>query len=56
MKAKVFHNFKTYVERQYFGLGVQIVTLFLYIGTLGEMTIQSCEYHIQESHCHVNKG
>ena len=27
-----------------FGLGKQIVCL--YIGTLGEMTIQSCEYHI----------
>ena len=51
MKAKVFHNFKTYVERQYFGLGVQIVTLFLYIGTLGEMTIQSCEYHIAPMPC-----
>ena len=24
----------------------QIVLLFLYIGTLGEKAIQSCEYHI----------
>ena len=24
--------------------GIQIVSLFLYLGTLGEMAIQSCEY------------
>ena len=41
-----FINLKTYVERQYFGLGIQIVSLFLYTGTLGEMAIQSCESHI----------
>ena len=39
-------NLKTYVERQSFALGIQIISLFLYIGTIGEMAIQSCEYHI----------
>ena len=46
LKALLFKNLKTDVERQYFELGIQIVSLFLYIGTLGEMAIQSCEYHI----------
>ena len=36
MKALLFQKCK----RQYFGLGIQIVSLFLNIGTLGEMAIQ----------------
>ena len=28
------------------GLGIQIVSLVLYLGTLEEMATQSCEYHI----------
>ena len=48
MKALLFHKYKNIctVYRQYFGLGIQIVSLFLYIGTLGEKAIQSGEYHI----------
>ena len=46
MRALKFHKFKTYVEKQNFGLGIQIVSQFLYIGTLGEKAIQSCESHI----------
>ena len=44
MKVLLFHKFKNIcsVERQYFGLGTQIVSLFLNIGTLGDMAIQSC--------------
>ena len=37
----------TYVERQYFGRGIQIVSITFYIGTLGDMAIKSCEYHGQ---------
>ena len=36
---------KTYVETQYLGLRIQIVSLFLYKGPLGDMAIQSYEYH-----------
>ena len=32
-KYYCFINLKTYVERQYFRLGLQIVSLFVYIGT-----------------------
>ena len=39
------------VSWQYFGLGIQIVLLFLYIGTLGEKAIESCEYHIVPRPC-----
>ena len=46
MKALLFHTFKNLFIRQYFGLGIQIVSLFLYIGNLGEKAIQSSEYHI----------
>ena len=45
-KHYCFINLKTYVERQYFGLGIQTVSIFLYIGTLGDMAIQNCQYHI----------
>ena len=41
----VFINLKAYVKRQYIGQGIQIVSLFLYMGTLGEMAIQICECH-----------
>ena len=41
---------------QYFGLGIQIVPLFLYTGTSGDMAIQSCEHHTLQSHGHVNEG
>ena len=36
MKHHCFINLKTYIERQYFGLGIQIVSL-MYIGTFGDM-------------------
>ena len=41
---------------QYFGLGKQIVSLFLYTATSGDMAIQSCEHHTLQSHGHVNEG
>ena len=56
MKALLFHKFKYICKRPYFELGIQIVSLFLYIGTLGEKTLQSYEYHILKSHGHVNEG
>ena len=48
MKALVFHKFKNICINtiQYFGLGIQIVSLCLYLDSLGEMTIQRYEYHI----------
>ena len=51
MKALLFQKLKTYVLRQYFGLGIKIVLLFLSIGTLGEKAIQSCECHIVPQPC-----
>ena len=36
---------------QYFGQGIPIVFLFLYIGNLGDMAIQGCEYHIVPRPC-----
>ena len=47
-----FINLKTYVKRQYFGLGLQIVSLFLYIGTYMAFKTVS----IIQSHGHVNEG
>ena len=43
MKALLFHKFKNMCmyKRQHFGLGIQTVSLFLYIGTLGEKAIQT---------------
>ena len=43
MKAVLFHKFKTYVERKYFGLGIQIVSLFLYryVGTYRELAFKA---------------
>ena len=46
MKALLFHKFKAYVERKYLGLGIQIISLFLYKETLGGIAIQSYEHHI----------
>ena len=37
MKALLFHKFKSISWKTYFGLEIQIVSEFLYIGTLGEM-------------------
>ena len=45
-----------YVKRQYFGLGIHIGSLFLYIGTLGKKAIQSCDYDIVPRPCTVNEG
>ena len=45
MKVLLFQK-KKFFARQYFELGIQIVSLFLYTGNLGEMAIQSCAYHI----------
>ena len=56
MKALLFHKFKNICINQYFVLGIQIVSLFLYIGTLGEKAIQSCEYHIVPRPRTANEG
>ena len=45
MKVLLFQK-KNFFARQFFELGIQIVSLFLYTGNLGEMAIQSCAYHI----------
>ena len=46
-KHYCFIKLKTCFQRQYFELGIQIVSLLVYSGTLGEKAIQSCdEYHM----------
>ena len=47
MKALLFDKFKNICVKTILCiLGIQIVSLFLYIWTWREMAIQSCEYHI----------
>ena len=51
MKHHCFINLKTYIERQYFGLGIQIVSLMYNVHRnfwryVQYMAIQSWEYHI----------
>ena len=48
MKALLFRKFKNICWKTKLWTRITIVSLFLYIGTLGDMTIQSCEYHINE--------
>ena len=55
MKALLFHKFKnicTLVQYKDNTLDKEyIVSLFLYIGTIGEKAIQSCEYYIVPRPC-----
>ena len=46
MKALLFNEFENICIKTIFGLGIQIVSLFLYTVTSGEMDIQSYEYPI----------
>ena len=47
MKALLFHKFKNICMKTIlWTIGIQNVSLFLYIGTLGEIALQNCEYHI----------
>ena len=45
-KHYCFINLRAYVKGQYFGLGIQIVSIFLYIVTSRRNGLQNCEYHI----------
>ena len=52
MKALLFHKFKKHtVKTILWTIGIQIVSLFLYKGTLVEKAIQSCEYYIVPRPC-----
>ena len=47
MKALLFHKFKNICMKTIlWTIGIQNVSLFLYIGTLGEIALQNYEYHI----------
>ena len=53
MKVSLFHKFKNICIKTilWTTVGIQVVSLFLSIGTLGEKAIQSCEYHIVSRPC-----
>ena len=47
MKELLFYKLKSICSSTIlWTIGIQIVSLFLKIGTLGEMGIVSCDYHI----------
>ena len=58
MKALLFHKFKNMcIKTILWTRNTNGFTIFVHIGTLGEKTIQSCEYHIVPRPCKiVNEG